>query len=353
MFDLDELEEQARALLPSGVYEYVAAGADNEITSADNVAAWQRIRLRPRVLRDVSTLDTQTTLLGTKVPTPVIVAPSGRHMLVHPEGELGTARGAALAGSVMVVSCFATVSLEEVAASVPEALLWFQLSFSEDRSETKELVDRAVSSGYRALVLTVDVPVPGRSLRAARNPITLPDDTRLVNFPSKPPALSAWDQPFSEVVPNAQGLDDLAWLVEHAKVPVIVKGVLRPDDAVACVEAGAVGVIVSNHGGRHLDHAIASVGALGEVVTAVGDRAEVFVDGGIRRGTDVLKAIALGASAVLIGRPPLWGLATAGSEGVRMVLDHLREELSRSMALCGAAKLDEITSDLLVLDTLR
>ena len=338
--------------------DYFRGGADDELTVADNVAAWTRLRLRPHVLRDVSRVSTATTVLGTPVRTPVLVAPTAYHQLAGPDGEAGTAVGAAQAGTVMILSTFATQTLEEVAAAAPASPRWFQLYVYRDRVFTSDLVARAVAAGYRALVLTVDLPVLGNRIRDERNAFALPAPLMLAHSPdyllrpdpTAPPAVAG-----SELAAHVRGVvdpaltfDDIGWLREISGLPVVVKGVLRGDDAAAAVDAGAAAVVVSNHGGRQLDGAVATADALPEVVDAVGGAAEVYVDGGIRRGTDVLRALALGARAVLVGRPVVYGLAAAGPDGVRDVLSSLTVELARAMALCGVTGPDAVDRDLLV-----
>jgi len=343
--DFDALEARAREKLPPGAFAFAAGGADDEITLADNIAAWQRLRLRPRMLRDVTAIDTAVSVLGERIAAPLMVAPTGRHRLFHPEGERATARGAAAAGVPYVMATAATVSIEDAAAERRSAPQWFQLYLPPDRSITEGLVDRAAAAGFRAVVLTVDQPVYGSSPRAARAPLEAAD-MRAVNLPGRPVAAHGYGAAHSGSVTHPATFDDLAWLVRRSPLPLLVKGILRGDDAARCVELGAKGIIVSNHGGRHLDATVATADALPEIVAAVGGKAEVYVDGGIRRGTDIVKALALGACAVLIGRPAVWGLALAGADGVRDVLMHLRGELVRTMALCGLAKVGEITRDL-------
>jgi 4-hydroxymandelate oxidase len=345
--DFDELEARAREILAPGAFAFAAGGADDEITLDDNIAAWQRLRLRPRMLRDVTAIDTSTTVLGARVAAPLLVAPTGRHRLFHPDGERATARGASAAGMPYVMATASTVTIEDAAAERRAAPQWFQLYLPPDRAVTEGLVDRAAAAGFAAVVLTVDQPVYGSSPRAARAPLQAAPDIRAMNLPGQPVAAHGYGAAHSGSVTHPATFDDLAWLVRRSALPVLVKGVLRADDALRCVELGARGVIVSNHGGRHLDATVASADALPEIAAAVGAKAEVFVDGGIRRGTDIVKALALGARAVLIGRPVLWGLALAGADGVRDVLEHLRGELVRTMALCGVAKLDEVTRDLI------
>ena len=344
--DFDALEERARARLAPAAYAFAAAGADDEITTADNVAAWRRLRLRPRMLNDITRIDTGVSILGVRLETPIMVAPFGRHRLFHPDGERATGRGAAAAGSVFVLPTTSTVSMEDVAAEPGGAPRWFQLYLPPDRALTENLIDRAAAAGFGAVVLTVDQPVYGSSPRAGRAPLKPSPDIRNANLPGQPIAQNAYKPDYSGRVTFPATWRDLEWLVQRSSIDVLVKGVLRGDDALRCVEAGAKAVIVSNHGGRHLDASTATADALPEIAAAVARKAEVYVDGGIRRGTDIVKALALGARAVLVARPVIWGLALDGADGVRAVLDHLRAELVRSMALCGTARLDEITADL-------
>jgi 4-hydroxymandelate oxidase len=338
--DLGRLEEEARALLPPGSYDYIAGGAGDETTLADSVAAWDRLRLRPRVLRDVSAVSTETTVLGEPVSMPVLVAPTAFHRMVHPDGEPATARGTAEAGTLMTMSTRSTSSIDAVASAAPDAPRWFQVYVVTDRDQTARSVCRAAELGFRALVLTGDTPLLGRRLRDVRNQFELPDEVVA--------AFEATDLPHTLDQDRGVTVEQIGWLRDLTGLPVLVKGVLRGDDAVACLEAGASGVVVSNHGGRQLDGAVASADALPEVVEAVAGRAEVFVDGGVRRGVDVVRALALGARAVLVGRPVLWALATGGADGVARLLRTLRAELELAMALCGAARVEEITDDLVV-----
>ena len=345
----DNFEQQAHQRLPQSAYDYFAGGADDELTLADNVAAWRRLRLRPRILRDVSTVTTSTTVLGTPVSLPALVAPTAYQQLAHDDGERATAQGAAAAGTIMIASTLSTVSLEDIATAAPGAARWFQLYVHSDRGWTAELVSRAAAAGYQALVFTVDVPVLGLRRRDERSQFQLPPGMVIANIGAPPPeadgsALRAYAQ--GNLDPGIT-FTDIEWLRGVCDLPVLVKGVLRADDARACVDVGARGIIVSNHGGRQLDTAVATAAALPEIADAVGHDAEVLVDGGIRRGTDVVKALALGARAVLVGRPVIWGLANGGSCGVRSVLETLRDEFTRALALCGARAVSEVTADLL------
>jgi len=343
----DALEEEAQSRVSPGAFAFCACGADDEISVAENVAAWRGLRLRPRVLRDVRAIDTALTLLGAPARMPIMLAPTGRHRLYHAEGERATARAAARAGAAYVLSTNSTVPIEEVAAERCEAPQWFQLYMTPERDVTEALIDRLAAAGFTGVALTVDTPVPGYSPRAARVPVEADPAIRHVNLPGAPIARTAYDPAFSGVVAYPTTFRDLEWLARRSPMDVLVKGVLRGDDAARCVEAGAKAVIVSNHGGRHLDTTVTTADALPEVVGAVGGHAEVYVDGGIRRGTDILKALALGARAVLIGRPMLWGLSVNGAEGVHDVLAHLQAELVRAMTLSGAASLGEIGADLI------
>jgi 4-hydroxymandelate oxidase len=289
----------------------------------------------------VGTVDTTTTVLGTPVASPVIVAPTAFHKLAHPDGEVATAQGAASAGALLVAATRSTTPLEDIAAVAGPR--WYQVYVLQEREHTAALVRRAAKAGYTALVLTGDTPLLGQRLRDVRNAFVLPANVGDAAMQAGAAVGSLVDQD-----PTIT-FEQIAWLHDVSGLPVIVKGVLRADDARACLDAGAVGICVSNHGGRQLDGAVASADALAEVVDAVGNRAEVYVDGGIRRGVDVVRALALGARGVMVGRPVIWGLATGGSEGVRSVLRGFQRELALAMALCGARTVDEVTTDLVAL----
>ena len=352
--NLFDLERLALARLDGAAADYIAGGAEDEITLRTNRQAFEQLALRPRVLSDVSERRLGTTVLGSEVALPVLVAPTGFHRLAHPEGELATARATADAGTIMVLSTFSTVSLEEVSGAA-KGPRWFQLYVHRDRGLTRGLVERAAAAGYSALVLTVDVPVLGRRERDVRNGFALPPALRVANFDlAQSEALHAAEED-SGLAAFHRGLrepsfswKDLDWLASLCPLPIVLKGVLRGDDATVAADHGVRAMIVSNHGGRQLDGAIASMRALPEVVEAVGHRVEVLVDGGVRRGSDVIKALALGARAVLIGRPVLWGLAWSGEQGVARVFQMLRDELDTAMALCGASSVGDITRDLVV-----
>ena len=345
--DFDALEDAARAKMPPASFAFCAAGADDEISMSENIAAWRARRLRPRVLRDLTVTDTRVTLLGKEHPSPILIAPTGRHKLFHPQGERETARGAAAANVGYVMASNANMLIEDVAAERRAAPQWFQLYYWPNRAEVEALIDRLAAAGFTALVLTVDAPTPGWSPRAARSQHQPSPDILNINMPGSPMARTAYHPDFAGKVMYPATWRELEWLARRSPIPVLVKGVLRADDAVRCAECGAQAIIVSNHGGRHLDTTVTTAAAIGEVASALAGKAEVYVDGGIRRGTDILKALALGARAVLIGRPIIWGLTVDGATGVTTVLDHLRTELVRAMQLTGTASLKEATGDLL------
>jgi 4-hydroxymandelate oxidase len=326
VFELDDYEHLARERLAKEVYDFVAGGGGSEWTLRENVLAFDRWAIRPRVLRGVTEADTETQILGASLAMPVMIAPWAYQGFVHRDAEPATARAAARMGTVMVVATPAEKRLEEIAAEAPEAPRWWQLYVFEDRAFTEEMLHRALGAGYRAIVFTVDLPVLGTRHRDRRNSLTMPDSVR--------PSRDRYDPKLT--------WDDLGWIREHAPLPVVVKGILTAEDARLSVEAGADGIVVSNHGGRQLDGVLASVEALPQVVDAVAGRIPVLLDGGIRRGTDVFKALALGAVAVLIGRPAAWGLAVDGEDGVYRVLEMLREELETAMVLAGCRALADI-----------
>ena len=301
------------------------------------------------MLRDVSRIDLRTTLLGTPVDMPIAVAPTAMQRLAHERGEVETARGAEAAGTLMILSTRASMPFTAIAEAAPDAPRWFQVYVMRDRGLTTELVEQAVEHGYRALVLTADTPVIGVRRRDVRNAFRLPDGYFMPNPRRAAPSLEEGGFTGDEGFEQAADLtfETIEWLAQLSGLPVVVKGVLRADDARACVQSGAAGIVVSNHGGRQLDGALAPVDALPEVVDAVGSDVEVLVDGGVRRGSDVLKALALGARGVLLGRPVLWGLATGGAAGVEQVLRGLADELALAMALAGAPTIADVTRDLI------
>lgn len=332
-----EYEALARETLSQSVYDYYAGAAGDEITVRENEAAWTRVRLLPRVMVDVSQIDLRTTALGQPLSMPVMTAPCALNALAHPDGELAVARAVSAEGIGQVLSTLSSCPLEEVAAAAP-APRWFQLYCYRDREITRELVRRVDAAGYAAICVTVDVPRPGNRERDLRNSFRVPSHVRAANFDAAIEDTGDGSALLNYIAAQfdpSLTWEALSWLRSITALPIVVKGVLAATDARLAVEHGADGIGVSNHGGRQLDTVVSSCAALPAIVDAVGSSAEVFVDGGVRRGTDVLKALAMGARAVLVGRPYLWGLAVDGERGVRRVLTLLRDDLSLSMALAG------------------
>jgi len=337
----------------AGAFDYIACGAEDEVTLRRNRADFERIALRPRYMVDVSKIDTSTTVLGDQLSLPVLLAPAAGHKLCCPDGELATARAAMQAGTGMVLATLSTCSMEEV-AQVGKAPRWFQLYVYRDREITRQLVQRAEAAGYTALCLTVDVPVIGNRERDLRNTFSFPSEYPFANFVELDleimPTIGVRGSTLGAYVTSnwdpSVNWRDFEWFRSITSLPIVVKGILTAEDARLAVEHGASGIIVSNHGGRQLDGVMSGIAALPEVAKAVDGRIEVLVDGGVRRGTDVLKALALGAKAVLVGRPYMFALAIAGEEGVRRVLEILRQELVTAMALTGRPTLADIDSSL-------
>jgi 4-hydroxymandelate oxidase len=352
LLNVADYARAARAKLSQEIFDYYEGGALDEVTLHDNTDGWTRLKLYYRVLAGVATRDLSTTVLGQLVSMPILVAPTAFHKLACDAGEIATARAAKAAGTLFVLSSLSNTAMEPVFAEAGSPR-WFQLYFYKDRAITRGLVKRAEAAGAEAIVLTVDTPGLGTRERDARNSFRLPDGLLLENLAP----LGKGD------LPEVQGsglaayvranfkedlaYSDLDWLCRCTRLPVVVKGVCRGDDARRAAEHGAKAVVVSNHGGRQLDTAPATCEVLPHVVEAAGDLCEIYVDGGIRRGSDVLKAIALGARAVLVGRPVLWGLCVAGEQGAMNVLEILRRELDEAMLLCGCANLSEINATLL------
>jgi 4-hydroxymandelate oxidase len=352
--NLFEYEALARERLSPLAWDYYSSGALDEITLRDNREAFERIAIRYHVLAGTAERDLSAQVLGERHDLPILIAPTAFARLAHDDGESAVARAAAAEGVTQVLSTLSTTSLEDVSRAAPGGNRWFQLYVFKDRGLTADLVRRAEASGYQAIVMTVDAPMLGKRERDARNRFTLPDGltaanlaTQLARIPSDGTD-SGLFQFFASVLDPGLTWDDVEWLTSLTTLPVLVKGVVRGDDAERAIERGCAGVIVSNHGGRQLDTAISSIDALPEVAEAVDGRGAVLVDGGIRRGSDIVKSLALGANAVLIGRPILWGLAVGGEEGVRSVLQILRAEFDLAMALCGASSVEELWPDLLV-----
>ena len=356
---LGDFEPLARTTMDPAAYDYVAGGAWDEITLAENEAAWRRRRLRPRVLTDISGIDPSTTMLGAPTAMPLAIAPMAAHGLAHPDAELATTRAAAAARVPFTLSTLSTRSIEEVATAAPEGVRWFQLYTQADQSRTRELVERAAASGYRAIVVTVDLPRLGYRDRDRRSGFDLVGPhgnfTDVAGGATHAGGIHATQRGFAtqsgferlEADPDAAlTWRDLTEIRSWSALPIALKGILTGEDARLAVEHGADAIVVSNHGGRQLDRALPTAAALPEVVDAVAGRAPVLVDGGLRSGTDVLVALALGADAVLLGRPVLWALAADGADGVRACLDAMTADLAHVMGMAGARTLAEVSRDL-------
>jgi len=343
LLTLDDAERMAEEVVPADAWSYMQGGAGDERTLRWNREAFSKYRLRPRVLVDVSSVSTETTVLGTRVSMPALVAPMAFQAIAHEEHEVGMARGAAGAGTVMCLSTVATATPSDVAAAAPDAPRWLQIYVFRDREVSDEVITQALDSGFSALVLTADLPVYGMRHREARLGFAPPEE----NVPAIVAARARGGEADRH---HTLGLLEpgLQWeyvteLRDRWDVPIVVKGLVTAEDALLACQHGAAAVVVSNHGGRQLDGAIASLEALPEIVEAVGDRAEVYLDGGVRRGSDVVMALALGARAVLVGRPALYGLAFGGAKGVQQVLEILRDEVENALALLGCRSPGEVT----------
>jgi 4-hydroxymandelate oxidase len=349
--NLLQLDELARSYIEPAAYDFIAGGAEDEVTLRENRAAFARWRLRPRYLVDVSKIDLATTVLGQPISFPVMIAPSAYHQLAHPDGELATARAAAALGTLMAVSTESNYAIGEIAKQ--GAPLWFQLYFHEDAAMSEMLIDRAVHAGAKAICLTIDLPEMGKRERDVRSGFDLPagmalGNQTLADRAAIPIANQDAAEPPMKLSGNTITWEIIPWLHARSRLPIVVKGVMTAEDAALAVQHGAAAIIVSNHGGRQLDSALGTLDALPEVVAAVGGRVEVLLDGGVRRGTDVLKALALGARAVLLGRPIIYGLALGGTAGATRVLTILHDELERDMMLCGRRSIAEVDRSLVM-----
>jgi 4-hydroxymandelate oxidase len=344
---LADFEARAEGCMSPMAHGYIVGGAADELTLRANSEDWRRIRVCPRVLVDVSEISLQTELLGQQLGIPILLAPAAFHRLCHADGERATIAGANEGGATIVLSSLSTESVEDIAALAGHPL-WFQLYFQKDKGLTQQMVNRAQAAGCKAICITVDTPVLGLRHRESRNQFQLPQDFKLPNLNLGPvshrPVRSAI---YSELLNPSLVWKDVDWLCSVAKVPVLLKGVLNPDDAEHALDTGISGLIVSNHGARNLDTLPSTAEALPRVAEIVNGRLPLLVDGGIRRGTDVLKALALGAKAVLIGRPYLYALAFAGAAGVARVIEILRTELTMAMALTGCTSIAQINRSVL------
>ncbi|XP_042150322.1 hydroxyacid oxidase 1 [Ixodes scapularis] len=345
---VDDIQRLGIAKLKPLPESYYDGGADEEQTLRENRLAFFRLRLRPRMLRNVETRDKTVTLLGSqKLSMPIGISPTGFQKFAHPEGEKATARAAHKAATVMILSTMSTTSIEDVAAAAPEGLRWFQLYMFKDRDASKDLVQRAEKAGYQAVVLTVDTPLTGNRI-FDRNKLTPLGNlaVTIVEGVAGLLDLSGHAYENTSLFDASLTWDDVKWLKSFTKLPVIVKGILTAEDAKEAVSNGVAAIFVSNHGGRQLDTVTSTIEPLPEIIRAVEGQVEVYLDGGIRHGTDAIKALALGAKAVFVGRPVLWGLAYNGEEGVTQMLEILRKELDLGMALIGASSIDELKSEM-------
>ena len=348
--DVLQFEALARKKLSQMAYDYIRSGGADEITMRENRLAFERLALAPRILTDVSQIDTRISLFGAELQSPVLLAPIAYQRVFHPEGELATARGASAAGAPFIVSSFTTTAIDEIAGSTQQPI-WFQLYVQRDRAFTRDMVERAIAQGCKAVCLTVDTPVLG--CRYGQLQFALPAGIECMHVRGLAQKLMAKGHQlrgygiYDALFDPSFNWRDLEWLRSFSGVPLLLKGVLTAEDAARAIEAGVDGIIVSNHGGRNLDTLPAAIEALPRVVDAVRGRIPVLMDSGIRRGTDILMALALGARAVLVGRPYAYGLAAAGAQGVERVIRILREELERAMALTGRRSIAEIDSSVL------
>ena len=372
-YSISDLRLAARRKLPRAVFDYIDGGAEDEITLTNNCSAFDRYQLNARALVDVSNIDLSTTILGEKIDLPVILSPTAMTKLFHHQGETAAALAAKKSGTIYSLSSMSTTSIEDI-AKVSDAAKWFQIYVWRDRTLLKEFIQRSKDSDYKALCLTVDLPTHGNREKDMKNGLSIPprptpkvlidtlrhplwlyhyltsDAMRLANINEDTKGDHAKfvlkDYIDSQLDPSVNW-DDAQWMIEQWDGPFILKGIMSVEDAKRAASIGANAIVISNHGGRQLDHAPGTLDLLPEIVEAVGDKLEVLIDGGIRRGTDVLKALALGAKACMIGRPYLYGLGAGGTEGVSRVLELFREELQRNMKLTGCRSIDEITSELI------
>ncbi|XP_003411592.2 2-Hydroxyacid oxidase 1 [Loxodonta africana] len=352
---INDYEQHAKSVLPKSVYDYYRSGANDQETLADNVTAFSRWKLYPRMLRNVAEMDLSTSVLGQRVSMPICVGATAMQCMAHVDGELATVRACLSLETGMMLSSWATSSIEEVAEAGPNTLRWLQLYIYKDREVTKQLVRRAEQMGYKAIFLTVDTPYLGNRFDDVHNRFKLPPQLRMKNFETSDLAFSPTENfgdnsglaaYVAKAIDPSISWEDLKWLRGLTSLPIVAKGILRGDDAREAVKQGVDGILVSNHGARQLDGVPATIDALPEIVEAVEGKVEVFLDGGVRKGTDVLKALALGAKAVFLGRPIIWGLASQGEKGVQNVLEILKEELRLAMALSGCQNVKAIDKTL-------
>ncbi|KAK9879805.1 hypothetical protein WA026_006864 [Henosepilachna vigintioctopunctata] len=352
---VQDYEKYALSALPKNALDYYRSGAGAQTTLADNEKAFSRYKFRPRFLRDVSKRDLSTIIQGEKISIPIGISPTAMQRMAHPDGEIANVKAAEAMGTIYTLSTLSTSSIEEVAEAAPNCIKWFQLYIFRDRNVTRNLVMRAEKAGFKALVLTIDSPLFGIRLLDVRNQFTLPPHLSLRNFGNI--AHSKFDDSadgskltayVNSLFDDTLNWDDVKWLKSITTLPIILKGILTAEDAYLAVDSQVSGILVSNHGARQLDGTLASIDALEEIVNAVNGKLEVYLDGGIRDGTDVFKALALGAKMVFIGRPALWGLTHNGKEGVKKVLNIIKNEFDKALALCGCCNVGDIKRDMVV-----
>ncbi len=351
--DLKEFEFYAQSTLPENVKAFFSRGAGDEITLEENVSAFDHIKLLPRVLKNVENRSLSTTILGQKIDCPLIIAPMAFQRLAHPEGEIAVSKAAQKHNLIMALSTLSTCSFEEITVNALTPF-WFQLYIYKDRKVTKRLVQLAETAGCQGIVLTVDTPLYGKRIRELRNPLILPSSFEIKNLQNA--GLNLKDIPPSKLATYLASLldpaitwDDITWLQSITSLPIILKGIMNPRDILIALDHDINTIIISNHGGRQLDTALSSIETLTLIKDSIRGKVEVILDGGIRKGIDILKALALGAKAVMVGRPILWGLATGGEEGVKRVLTILKTELDLAMALCGHTSISQINEEVLFL----
>jgi len=348
--NVSEYERYAKNNMPRNAHDYYASGSNDMITLRENRAAYSRLRLMPRILHDVSSVDTTTSILGDKVSSPLCIAPTAMQQMAHPDGECATSRAAARNDTLMTLSSWSTIPLEEVAAAAPNGTRWFQLYVYKDREVTLQLIKRAERAGYKAIALTVDTPILGRRENDIKNKFTLPSHLTMGNFKNINQGTNVKDDKggsglasyVSKLIDQTLTWKDVHWVRKNTTMKIVVKGVMTAEDAITSLKNGVDGIWVSNHGARQLDTTPATIEVLPDIIKAVRGKCEVYIDGGVMRGTDIFKAVALGARGVFIGRPVVWGLAHNGEEGVNNVLKLLNDEFVLAMKLAGVSKLADM-----------
>ncbi|KAK0172704.1 hypothetical protein PV328_005989 [Microctonus aethiopoides] len=352
---IDDFEKLALKILTPSVRDYYKSGAGDEITLKWNREAFRKYKIRPRVLTDVSKRDISTVILGEKISMPLGIAPTAMQRMAHPDGECANARAAEAVGTIFIQSTISTCSVEEIAKAAPNAIKWFQLYVYYDRDITLDLIKRIEHAGFKAIVLTVDTPIFGVRRADVRNKFVLPSHLKLANFNgnlstkiNNAKAGSGLNEYVTNLFDDSLSWQDIDWLISITQLPIIVKGILTAEDALLAADKGVKAIIVSNHGARQIDGTPATIDVLPEIVKVVGGRVEIYLDGGIRQGTDVFKALALGAKMVFIGRPMIWGLAQGGEKGAKAVLELMKKDIDQTFALTGCRSVADVTRNMVV-----